>query len=300
MENPFVSIDVETANGSRASICQIGLVASDGVNEAWRWSSLVNPEEGFESRNVGIHKIQPEQVADAALFPDIIDLIKPSLEGQCLVSWTVFDQDAVYQASQKYGLSYPVCSWIDACDVARNVWPELPNHELETVATTLGIEFEHHDALADAWACSRIFETALQQTATSLAFWIQRFGERIPAPYGGPVDIRREEVCTFEGNRNGPLYGHVLLQTGTFEGGKSKLGRIAASLGCEVKNSWSKKITLLVVGARDSKNFGGVDKSGKHLKAIQAQSEGQPVSILTEPEFWEWVSQFNIQGHLLR
>ena len=43
------------------------------------------------------------------------------------------------------------------CRQARKTFPELPNHQLATVARYLGIPLDrHHHALADAEACARI------------------------------------------------------------------------------------------------------------------------------------------------
>ena len=44
----FNSIDVETANADRASICQIGIVhVRDGEIED-QWQTLINPEDWFD------------------------------------------------------------------------------------------------------------------------------------------------------------------------------------------------------------------------------------------------------------
>lgn len=290
MDSYFVAIDVETANASRASICQIGLVASDGNNELWRWSSLVDPEEGFESRNVEIHHIQPRQVVGAPRFPMVLQAIAASMEGQCVVSWSEFDQDAVTQAAAKYEVSPPDCFWLDATSVARQVWPNLPNHKLLTVASALGIEFDHHDALADAWACCRIFQAALAVTDTTVEYWLERIGQRNPSAYKGPAEVQFEVSCSLDGDPSGPLYGHVLLPTGSFTGGKQGFSRLAAELGCAVKENWSKKVTLLIVGHRDPDEFDGVEKSTKHRQAEEAQSKGHPVAILTEQQFMDWVA----------
>lgn len=297
MDNYFVAIDVETANVSRASICQIGLVASDGENELWRWSSLVDPEEGFESKNVQIHHIHPRQVVGAPRFPMVLQAIGASLEGRCVVSWSGsgFDQDAVAQAAAKYDVSPPDCFWLDACSVARHVWPNLPNHKLPTVAAVLGIEFNHHDALADAWACCRIFQSALAVTGTSVEYWLERIGQRNPAADAVPVEVQFEVSCSLDGDPRGPLYGHVLLPTGSFTGGKQGFSRLAAKLGCAVKENWSKKVTLLIVGHRDPEEFGGVEKSSKHRQAEEAKQNGHPVAILTEQEFMDWVAALQQQ-----
>ena len=41
----FNSIDVETANADRASICQIGIVHVRDGSVVGQWETLVNPED---------------------------------------------------------------------------------------------------------------------------------------------------------------------------------------------------------------------------------------------------------------
>ena len=59
----FNAIDVETANRTRASICQIG-IAQVQVGKIRRAASfLVNPEEPFESFQISLHGINEEAVS---------------------------------------------------------------------------------------------------------------------------------------------------------------------------------------------------------------------------------------------
>ena len=67
----FNSIDVETANADRASICQIGIVhVRDGV-VADRWQTLVNPEDWFDPWNVSIHGIDTDDVRRGPTLPEV-------------------------------------------------------------------------------------------------------------------------------------------------------------------------------------------------------------------------------------
>ena len=65
----FNSIDVETANADRASICQIGMVhVRDGQIED-RWQALVNPEDWFDPWNTSIHGISETDVRNSLTLP---------------------------------------------------------------------------------------------------------------------------------------------------------------------------------------------------------------------------------------
>ena len=106
----FNSIDVETANADRASICQIGMVhVRDGQIED-RWQTLVNPEDWFDPWNTSIHGISETDVRNSLTLPEVRDELRARLRGSVLVSHTSFD-----------------------CVAARDI----------------DISFKHHDALED-------------------------------------------------------------------------------------------------------------------------------------------------------
>ena len=69
----FNSIDVETANADRASICRIGMVhVRDGQIED-RWQTLVNPEDWFDPWNTSIHGISETDVRNSLTLPEVRD-----------------------------------------------------------------------------------------------------------------------------------------------------------------------------------------------------------------------------------
>ena len=72
----FNSIDVETANADRASICQIGMVhVRDGQIED-RWQTLVNPEDWFDPWNTSIHGISETDVRNSLTLPEVRDELR--------------------------------------------------------------------------------------------------------------------------------------------------------------------------------------------------------------------------------
>jgi DNA polymerase-3 subunit epsilon len=46
--------------------------------------------------------------------------------------------------------------YLCTCRLAKRVWPDLPNHQLSTLATHIGHTFQHHQAQADAEAAGRV------------------------------------------------------------------------------------------------------------------------------------------------
>lgn len=290
MPRQFIAIDVETANSDRSSICQIGLVAFDQDGLAWEWSSLVNPECDFDANNVRIHGVRSQDVATAPTWPDIMRAISPSLSERVIVSHSRFDCDALHSASLRYSREFPSCKWLDSVAVASVAWPELPRHNLKTLCSHFGIELNHHDALSDARACGTIMARAMRETDLGTAEWMRRVGAISPSSRSQTIEkarIRYSEKIEARGVEGGPLSGHVLVCTGEFELGERALVDIASELGCDVRESFTKQATILVVGYRDPTQFNGKEKSNKQLKAEAAVTEGRKVSIMSEREFVE-------------
>jgi DNA polymerase-3 subunit epsilon len=73
---------------------------------------------------------------------------------------------------------------------------------------------------------------------------------------------------------NGPLFGDVLVFTGSLSMLRREAADVAAKAGCEVADSVTKKTTILVVGDQDIRALNGHEKSGKHRKAEELISKG--------------------------
>ena len=158
----FNAIDVETANRTRASICQIG-IAQVQVGKIKRAASfLVNPEEPFESFQTSIHGINEEAVSEAETMLSIHPKLYRLIEGAPLASHSQFDKQALEKAASKYGLTMPRVRWLDTGRVARTAWPDRYDGSswgLKKIAADLGIMFLHHDAAEDARAAAEILLT---------------------------------------------------------------------------------------------------------------------------------------------
>ena len=116
----FAAIDFETANMEPSSVCSMGLVVVRGGEVVDRFYSLIRPEpEYYCYWNTRVHGL------------------------------TRF---------RTYCMDYPDYTFLCTCIASRRVFGrELPNHQLQTVATRCGYDLtRHHHALADAEACAAI------------------------------------------------------------------------------------------------------------------------------------------------
>jgi DNA polymerase III subunit epsilon len=279
----FVAIDVETANADLASVCQIGLVRFLNGQVAERWESLVNPEDYFDSMNVGIHGIDEAAIADAPTFPALSSFLSKQLVGTVVASHTPFDRVAIGALFAKYGVAPPEITWLDTARVVRRTWLDLSRrgYGLSNVAARLGIQFRHHNAVEDARAAGEILVRAIDESGLSLEEWLLRVEWPIQATQHG----RMSEQITRDGNPEGPLYGEVAVFTGALSQPRREAADLAARAGCEVAASVTQATTLLIVGDQDVCKLAGHEKSSKQRKAEQLISKGHQIRLLRESDF---------------
>jgi DNA polymerase III subunit epsilon len=156
----FVAIDFETANSSPASPCAVGLVR---VREGAIQESLSMlfrppfPHNWFHPGNIAVHGIEPEHIADAPEWQDVIAELLLFTEGLPLVAHNAsFDMGVLRASAQEIDFDLPPLNYFCSLQIARKTY-NLESYRLNSVAYAIGHEeFRHHDALADSDACARI------------------------------------------------------------------------------------------------------------------------------------------------
>ncbi|GAA1727330.1 3'-5' exonuclease [Microbacterium paludicola] len=164
----FTAIDFETANGSRASACQVGLTkVRDGkVVETAGW--LIRPPAGhdeFHEWNTRIHGIREEDVVDALGWDEQIeDLIGFAGDDVLVAHNASFDMGVLRTACEVTRYDLPAYRYACTLQVARKVY-QLPSYRLPVAAEAAGFSgFAHHDAVADALACAHILIDAARRS----------------------------------------------------------------------------------------------------------------------------------------
>ena len=79
MEN-FLAIDFETANAQRGSACALGWAEFQAGRLVDSGRLLINPQlsdEQWDSFNISIHGIKPEDVRGAPRFAEVWNIIAP-------------------------------------------------------------------------------------------------------------------------------------------------------------------------------------------------------------------------------
>ena len=281
----FNSIDVETANADRASICQIGIVhVREGKIEN-QWQTLINPEAGFDTWNVSIHGIDESDVINSPTLPKVRAELHARLRRSVLVSHTSFDRVAFERAMTRYDLEQLQVTWLDSARIARRAWPERygqRGYGLKKIARDLDISFRHHDALEDARAAAEIVLRACAATNTDIEGWLLRVGRPITgSSSSSTLSTKRER------NVDGALSGETIVFTGELAIPRQEAADMAVEAGCEVVRSVSRKVTMLVVGIQDKSKLNGYVKSSKHRKAEDLIEQGVNIQILSECDFSE-------------
>ena len=162
----FAAIDFETANGKRSSICSIGIAI---LEDDWVVDSiytLVRPTPNFYTRwTTAIHGLSVEDTNDALCFEEAWESIAPKLKDLPLVAHnSQFDEGCLKAAHEVYDLAYPKYPFYFTCRLSRKMYPFLVNHQLQTVAAHCGYDLtQHHNAMADAYACAHIALTMMRE-----------------------------------------------------------------------------------------------------------------------------------------
>ncbi|WP_456663544.1 exonuclease domain-containing protein [Bradyrhizobium sp. LB13.1] len=277
----FIALDVETANADFASICSIGLAHFKSGELFKTLTILVDPEDDFDPINIAIHGITPEAVLGKPNMGRVFAVIAAALSDVLVVHHSHFDKTALNRAAIKHGAGFLPCVWLDTLRVARRAWPSLADdgrgYGLARLAEEFSISFQHHDAAEDARAAGLLMLRAMNDSGLDLVQWIRRVEE--------PIDGSEPGKHAREGAGSGPLLGEVVVFTGKLDISRETAAQLAAAAGCEVADTVSQRITILVVGDQDLRLTKGQEKSSKHRKAEALIAKGCAIKIVGESDF---------------
>ena len=135
-------------------------------------------------------------------------------------------------------------------------------------------------------AAAEIVLRACAATDTDIEDWLRRverpiFQSITRSSSSSKLPTKRE------GNTDGALFGETIVFTGALGISRQVAANMAAEAGCNVANSISKKVTMLVVGTQDKSKLNGYEKSNKHRKAEALIETGVNIQILSKGDFSE-------------
>ena len=299
----FVAIDLETATSDRSSICQIGITEVVGGIPQEPKSWLVQPEGNiYDSMNIWIHGIRPEDTKDCPLFPDVWKEVQPYLQGKIVVAHnTSFDMYALRDAFDKYGMEYPSFDYYCSLRIARYIIKGCYSYSLDVVLDYLGIELEqHHKADYDSLGCAKLLLRCLEIDNSTLDdlenkynFHKGRFAPNLfiahlqnvkPYNYYSIINNLEEHLeLVDEGNY---FYGKSVCFTGKTQYAVRKdLLQMVKNVGGVPMDSVTNSTDVLVVGQQDYRIVGADGMSTKQKKALALLEKGHDIEILSEAEF---------------
>lgn len=300
-DSKFVAIDFETANSDRASACSIGIVIvkdSKIVNTKY-W--LIRPHElFFDPFNVSIHGITEEDVKDKPEFGKLWPEIKEYLDKNLVIAHNAsFDLSVLRHLLNQYSIDYPefpyTCTWY----ISKKVWQGLNSYCLDNVANHLSIQFQHHNALEDAKACSLI---ALEACKNKNSATISELTETLKLRQGylraneyNPVldkecsySLRVKDIKPEKSNfdENCPVYNKAFVFTGTLESmARKQAMQKVVNVGGICHQSVREDTDYLVIGIQDYKKLKDGKRSNKMIEAEDLIKRDFNIEILKEDDF---------------
>jgi len=146
----FASIDFETANHYRTSVCSVEIVIVENGIISDRFFSLIKPNPNFYcSWATEIQGINNWDTIESDLFPKVWNGIEKRITGLPLVAHnSTFDKGCLKAVHELYDMPYPDYDFFCTCCSARKSIPKFKNHQLYTVPSHIGFELnDHHNAL---------------------------------------------------------------------------------------------------------------------------------------------------------
>ena len=178
----FVAIDFETANGSPASPCAVGMVRVRDGKLVESFSTLIQPpapNDFFSEFNIRVHGIQPSDVENAPTWGQALESMLAFIGSEVLIAHNAeFDMGVLAKSAALIRRELPALEFACSLRIARKTY-NLDSYRLNAVAYAIGHEeFDHHDALADADACARIIvHAADRKDAESLGELLAATGQ---------------------------------------------------------------------------------------------------------------------------
>ncbi len=161
LDGEFIVFDTETTGLSAENerIIEIGAVRVKNGEIVESFDTFVNPNRMISPKITELTSITNEMVADAPTEEDALQMFLSFIgDANVLVAHNApFDMGFLNAALKRNGIGRTFTA-IDTVVLARNLYPTLKNHKLDTVAKALKVgDFHHHRASDDADVLGRIF-----------------------------------------------------------------------------------------------------------------------------------------------
>ena len=302
----FVAIDFETSNEKRNSPCSIGIVVVKNGKIIEKVHHLIKPKEmRFMPINIGIHGIRPHMVKDKLEFDKVWEKIKHYFNNNLVIAHNAsFDMSVLRSTLKLYNIKMPSFEYICTMKLSKNFYSSIDNVRLNTVNNFLGYKFQHHDALADAMACSNILlniskelnSKNINEISKLVGVTLGHVNENgyKPSSTKGRILKRSNKQASNENEKMKESFnfdafkGEVVVFTGRLVSmTRDEAITLVRGLRGNVGSSVTSKTTCLVTNTRNIKDLNREEMSNKLKKAIDLKKRGQNIKFLNEEDFFK-------------
>ncbi|MGL5894751.1 MAG: exonuclease domain-containing protein, partial [Bacteroidales bacterium] len=258
--------------------CSIGLVKVVNGIITQKYYSLIKPiPDDRTERTTFIHGITDKMVENAPTFEELFETICSFIGNNNLVCHNKStDISVMDKCMSYYGLTgINTLNYIDTL--------ELYGRGLEECCCANGIEFiNHHDALADAEACAKLYlcyngHVSMDKVNYNFREIIAEPQEHRKFERDTLTPLSADEVA----NKETIFFQKKVVITGKFKSypNRNDLGLIVKDLGADVNTSISCKTHIVIVGS-------GAGPS-KMTKIQNLNNSGNEIRIIYEAELYE-------------
>lgn len=273
----FVAIDFETMTPELTSACSVGMVKVLKGKIVQKFYSLIKPiPDDRVERNTFIHGITDEMVLDAPTFEDLFPIMQSFIGDLTLVCHnSSTDINILKRCMTYYNLEgINIYDFVDTLLLYGKGLKECCEHNGIVLSN-------HHDALADAEACAKLYLCYQGCLSADLTHYDLKdvISNRDARKYEHDtlVPLSVDEIE----NKETIFYRKKVVITGTFEEypERNTLGLILRTLGADIDSAISGKTNIVIVG-----NGAGPAKM-KKVENLNAQ--GKNIRIIYEKELYD-------------
>lgn len=157
MDN-YIVLDIESPNTFIRSVSSIGIVIVKNRKIYDKKYSLINPEDIFQDEIIELTSITPEMVKNSPKFNEYWPEIEDLLLNYPIIGHNIkYDLTVISRSLEKYGIKVPSFEYICTLELSRKCL-NLDSYALTSIMSYLNIDYDCHNALADAEVTFYLFQ----------------------------------------------------------------------------------------------------------------------------------------------
>ena len=297
----FAAVDFETATGSRASACALGIsLVDDGQITSGRMWLIRPPGNEYDPYNTMIHGIGPQDTVSAPELPDVWAEAQAVIGKRPVVAHNAaFDIGVLREGLSLFERDWPSLDVFCTLVLSRRVWPGLISYSLLPVCGFLGIDLaHHHDPAEDATACAEIgrrlcaatradnLTSVAEQAEVRVGSLTRDTWESCVHKYKQFTAFSKLAPTTVTFDPEHPFYGRSVAFTGTLLSmTRKEAAQRVVDAGGRYSSSVSPQTDYLVSAEQDFSRFVDGKMSRKTRTVRELLAAGHSIEIISEHDF---------------